>query len=94
MTEVVRFAIAILGVISIASGFLALRVLAPSANRSQLSGDQVLVFAIGFLRIVGGVAWLVAAIARVEWAAWLALATVFAGQVVRLIVRRGIGHLT
>jgi hypothetical protein len=95
MTEVVRVVLAILGVTGIAWGFVTLRVLAPRANRSQLSGDQVRgVFAIGLLQIVGGVAWLIAAIARVEWAAWLAAATVLTTAMIRLIVRRRTGHLT
>lgn len=98
MTEVVRFVIAILGVTGIAWGLLTLRMLAPRANRSQMSGDQVRqargVFAIGLLQIVGGVAWLIAAIARAEWAVWLALATVLAAPVIRLIVRRHTGQLT
>jgi hypothetical protein len=95
MTEVVRVVLAILGVSGIAWGIVTLRTLAPRASRSQLSADQVRgVFAIGLLQIVGGVAWLITAIARVEWAAWLAIATLLAAPVVRLIVRRRTGHLT
>ena len=84
MTEVVRILLVLLGVVGIAWGITTLRVVASQKDRAELPDDLVrAIVVVGCLRLIGGVAWLIAAGARVEWAAWVGVATVLGAPAAR-----------
>jgi hypothetical protein len=89
LTEVVRILLVLLGVVGIAWGIRTLRVVASQKDRAELPDDLVRgIVVVGGLRLIGGVAWLIAGGARAEWAAWVGVATVLGVPVARFILAR------
>jgi hypothetical protein len=90
LTEVVHILLVFMGVAGIAWGITTLRIVASQKVRAELPEDLVrATLVVGGLRLVGGVAWLIAAGARAEWAAWVGVATMLGAPIARfMLVRR------